>query len=248
MPGGLGSTHKVLILGKGVGTPALQGLFLPDARHMNLTAWIGLGRHDRLRSRDARAHRAVLVVEHADRLDRVHPVRRRHRLARARQLVDPIESPRVRGSWRSCRFRCGWCSKVTTCSFATGTTSACPRTSRCGCSGTRGRSRRSGRRSSKARSWSPSRRGTGRTGGERLRTGRTLSDLRRVLPFLPFAAPVDRRRRPDARRRRFSCRRPSRPTWRRPCGSASSFCSIRSTRGSAASRWSPICARAGEIG
>ena len=25
MPGGLGSTHKVLILGKGVGTPALAG-------------------------------------------------------------------------------------------------------------------------------------------------------------------------------------------------------------------------------
>ena len=25
MPGGLGSTHKVLILGKGVGTPTLQG-------------------------------------------------------------------------------------------------------------------------------------------------------------------------------------------------------------------------------
>jgi SAM-dependent MidA family methyltransferase len=25
MPGGLGSTHKVLILGKGVGAPALQG-------------------------------------------------------------------------------------------------------------------------------------------------------------------------------------------------------------------------------
>ena len=25
MPGGLGSTHKVMILGKGVGTPALQG-------------------------------------------------------------------------------------------------------------------------------------------------------------------------------------------------------------------------------
>jgi hypothetical protein len=25
MPGGLGSTHKVLILGKGVGTPALKG-------------------------------------------------------------------------------------------------------------------------------------------------------------------------------------------------------------------------------
>jgi hypothetical protein len=25
MPGGLGSTHKVLILGKGVGSPALQG-------------------------------------------------------------------------------------------------------------------------------------------------------------------------------------------------------------------------------
>ena len=25
MPGGIGSTHKVLILGKGVGTPALRG-------------------------------------------------------------------------------------------------------------------------------------------------------------------------------------------------------------------------------
>ena len=38
MPGGLGSTHKVLILGKGVGTPTLQRMLVPDARHMNLTA------------------------------------------------------------------------------------------------------------------------------------------------------------------------------------------------------------------
>jgi len=26
MPGGIGSTHKVLVFGKGVGTPALAGL------------------------------------------------------------------------------------------------------------------------------------------------------------------------------------------------------------------------------
>ena len=42
-------------------------------------------------SRDAGAHRAVLVLEYADRLDRLHHVRRRDRLARARRIVDPID-------------------------------------------------------------------------------------------------------------------------------------------------------------
>ena len=36
--------------------------------------------HDRLRGGDARADRAVLVVEHTDRLDRLHPLCRRDRL------------------------------------------------------------------------------------------------------------------------------------------------------------------------
>ena len=40
LPGGLGSTHKVLILGKGVGAPALQVLLVQGARHMMLrSAW-----------------------------------------------------------------------------------------------------------------------------------------------------------------------------------------------------------------
>ena len=34
MPGGLGSTHKVLILGKGVGAPGAARLFVPGAGHM----------------------------------------------------------------------------------------------------------------------------------------------------------------------------------------------------------------------
>ena len=37
MPGGLGSTHKVLILGKGVGTPALRGCSFRSARHVSDT-------------------------------------------------------------------------------------------------------------------------------------------------------------------------------------------------------------------
>ena len=83
--------------------------------------------HDRLRSRDARADRAVLVVEHADCLDRLHPLCRRDRVARAPRLVDPLGAARVRSFWRWCRFRSGSCSSSTTCSSGTGTTSACPR-------------------------------------------------------------------------------------------------------------------------
>ena len=49
-----------------------------------------------VRGAHARTDRAVLVVEHADCLDRLHPLRRRHRLARARQFVAAIESARVR--------------------------------------------------------------------------------------------------------------------------------------------------------
>ncbi len=57
---------------------------------------LGLVRDDRLRSRDAGAHRAVLVVEHADRLDRLHPVCRRDRVAGAAPLVDPLGARRAR--------------------------------------------------------------------------------------------------------------------------------------------------------
>ena len=114
MPGGLGSTHKVLILSKGVGTPTLQRVFLPDARHMNLTAWIGLG---------------LMVTSEAATLARIEPFWSWNTpiawtgfilfadgivWQRAPQLVAAVESAASSWSWRSCRFRCGWCSKVTT--------------------------------------------------------------------------------------------------------------------------------------
>ena len=88
------------------------GMFVQDACHMNLRRRIGLAIMIVLRGRDAGADRTILVVEHADRLDRFHPVCRRHRLARrARPLVDPIEPARVHFCWRSCRSRSGSCSK-----------------------------------------------------------------------------------------------------------------------------------------
>ena len=69
-----------------------------------------------------------------------------------------------------------------------------------------------------------------------------------ALPASPCRRPLRRRRRADAGCRRSSCRRPSRAIWRRRSGSASSFCSIRSTRGLAESRCSSIFAQAGGIG
>ena len=58
MPGGLGSTHKVLILGKGVGTPALAGCSYPGARYMSPMAVVGL---------------LVMVVSEAATLAKIEP-------------------------------------------------------------------------------------------------------------------------------------------------------------------------------
>ena len=157
-----------------------------------------------LRGGDARAHRAVLVVEHADRLDRLHPLRRRHRLSQARgDSWMRSYAARVRRSWRSRRFRCGSSSRATTCSSTTGTTSACPRTSRCGSSDTRGRSRRSGRRFSKAADLVAVWRGSGPSGAIPARRGHRPSPSvarrrvsivawRRSCCCAPFVVPRDR--------------------------------------------------------
>src|SRR2546422_9462158 len=57
-----------------------------------------LGDHGRLRDGHAAPHRAVLVVEHADCVDRVHHLRRFDRLSCARRLVDSIRTRRVRAA------------------------------------------------------------------------------------------------------------------------------------------------------
>ena len=159
MPGGLGSTHKVLILGKGVGTPALRGCrsgcASRDEPAIVMHGWARCdhGRRPRPRrsrrsSRSGRGTRrsawtGFILFADGD------------RLARARRLVDPHRRRASSCCWRSRRFRCGSSSSSTTSSSETGTTSACPRTPCAAvCSATPGRSRRSGRRSSRARSWS----------------------------------------------------------------------------------------------
>ena len=165
MPGGLGSTHKVLILGKGVGHADAPRLFLPDARHMNLHGLDWARPDGRVRSRDARPHRAVLVVEYTDRLDRIHPVRRRHRLAARAATPGSDRTPREFAFLALVSIPLWLVFEGYNLSSATGSTSGCPKTSRCGCSATRGRSRRSGRRFSKARSWLAVWRRAGRAGG-----------------------------------------------------------------------------------
>src|SRR2546426_3828733 len=57
-----------------------------------------LGDHGRLRDGHAAPHRAVLVVDHADCVDRVHHLRRFDRLSCARRLVDSIRTRRVRAA------------------------------------------------------------------------------------------------------------------------------------------------------
>ena len=66
MPGGLGSTHKVLILGKGVGAPALRGCSFQSAGHMKPAPatrgakpiWVGL---------------AIMIVSEAATLAQIEP-------------------------------------------------------------------------------------------------------------------------------------------------------------------------------
>ena len=160
MPGGLGSTHKVLILGKGVGAPALRGCSFGCGSHDHEPDTASCPRlmldrardHDRVRGGDARADRAVLVVEHADRVDRLHPLRRRGRLPRARRLVAPLRAARVRAARARLDPAVAGLRGLQPRDPRTGTTSACPRTRRCATSATPGRSRPSGRRSSRARS------------------------------------------------------------------------------------------------
>ena len=92
---------------------------------MNAGAWVGLVRDDRVRSATLAQIEPFWSLEHANRLDRVHPVRRQPRVAGARAVVDPFEPCANSRFSRSPRFRCGSCSSFTTCSSTTGTTRAC---------------------------------------------------------------------------------------------------------------------------
>ena len=120
MPGGLGSTHKVLILGKGVGAPALLGCLVSRMRvDMNrVGAAIGLVDHDRrLRSRDAArgiepfwswntpiAWTGFILFADGDRVARARATRGSDRRRASSSFS------------RSCRFRSGSCSSSTTSS------------------------------------------------------------------------------------------------------------------------------------
>ena len=130
MPGGLGSTHESADPRQRRRHAGARGLLVQRAGDMNRSALTGWACAIMIVSEAATLaqHRAVLVLEHADRLDRLHPVRRRHRLSRARRLVDSRPRRASSRCSRSRRFRCGSSSSSTTCSSTTGTTSACPRT------------------------------------------------------------------------------------------------------------------------
>ena len=127
-----------------------DGHVVPGARHMNAGVL---------------ASSAIMIVSEAATLariepfwswntpiclDRLHPVRRRRGLAGARQLVDPFRAARIRGARARVDSAVAGVRGLQPDSSTTGTTPACPTTLRCGSSATRGRSRRSGRRSSKA--------------------------------------------------------------------------------------------------
>ena len=99
---------------QGVGTPALPVL-VPRARHMNASALLGLALMIVSEAATLAGIEPFCVLEYADRLDRLHPLRRRRRLAGARQLVDSIVAARVRVPRAACRSRSGWCSSSTTC-------------------------------------------------------------------------------------------------------------------------------------
>ena len=120
---------KVLILGKGVGTPSAWPV-CPRTRagDMNAGATRRAGHHDgrvRRQRRSPGSNRSH-SLEHADRLDRIHPLRRQHRLASSRTILDSLERRSSSRFSRSRRFRCGWCSSSTTCTSRTGTTRAFP--------------------------------------------------------------------------------------------------------------------------
>ena len=116
-------------------------------------------------------------MEHADRLDRLHPLRRRHCLARARPTRGSDRSPREFVFLALVSIPLWLVFEVLQPVHRNWYYVGLPENfAAAGCSATPGRSRRSGRRSSKARSSSPSgaalagqarQRGTGRIGWHR---------------------------------------------------------------------------------
>ena len=109
LPGGLGSTHKVLVFGKGVGAPRASlcrvsretdvGRYLQvmhicanlQSQSVSASAWPFWPSPRRRCSRTS----TVLVLAHAHRVDRLHPLRRRIHFFQARIVVAHNESARV---------------------------------------------------------------------------------------------------------------------------------------------------------
>ena len=110
MPGGLGSTMKVLILGKGVGRPALAGRPSRCASHDRGSVWRSWScrraRRSRASSRSGRGTRRSRGPASSCSPTRSSSARAASRGSdprRASSRCSPL-----------CRFRCGWCSRATT--------------------------------------------------------------------------------------------------------------------------------------
>ena len=219
---------------------------------MTLTSWLGL---------------AVMIVSEAATLARVEPFWSWNtpiawtgfilfadgdRLARARQLVDPLGAARVRPARARVDSAVARLRRLQPVHPQLVLHRPARELRCCECSATHGRSRRSGRRFSKARNWSASfAGGRGRTGepggsdrGNAAETRlRPAGPTRHRLPALRSSP-----RHADAGVTVSRAVAGSRAIWRRRSGSASSSCSIRSTRGSAANRCGRSGARGAPIG
>ena len=135
LPGGLGSTMKVLLLGKERRHASAHGLLVACGSHERQALTVGWPswsspkrRRWRGSSRSASWNTPIAWTGFILFADGVV----------CQRAGDPgsASSPRefvVPGAGR--RFRCGWSSSSTTSSSTTGTTSGCPRTLRCGCFG-----------------------------------------------------------------------------------------------------------------
>ncbi len=125
LPGGLGSTMKVMMLGKGVGPAATARLLVQHARDMTLMhRWHRHhgGQRSRRRSRgSSRSRRGT----HRSRgpASSCLPMR----LCIARAVIRGFDRRRMNScGWRSRRFRFGSYSRASTSFSTTGTTRACP--------------------------------------------------------------------------------------------------------------------------